>query len=317
MSEINLRHRLCGCFFLLSCILLQLACGKKVIDTQITDDDNVHINFSARASTMLLGVTDAQISEITVQRLNCPEAGEPVDYLLRVIPSEKLFVLNEQRALIEGCELRVRKLKLVWKELQVEFTTLREQQTSAQTFETVLANPSKNAFLNVVTPYKLSIAIERNIFWSMNVSYTDSRIRLFPIVAEAREANVKPLGLSISSLEDRGEVNSIWREFGLSLSCGAVQSLGTCNDYELMGLRARIVPQSDVDIGVAEQIRFQGSTNNLLFTAGLTHILGSGLRFTIALPLAHFGQKLYLILTRGQGYTVFDLQPELIPAAPQ
>ncbi|MEN9810338.1 MAG: hypothetical protein RLZZ488_1905 [Pseudomonadota bacterium] len=317
MSKIKLLHLLCGHFLLLFCLLFLLACGRKDTGNQATEDDNVHVNFVVRASTMLLGVTDAQISEITIQRLNCPVAGEPVDYQLKFIPSDKMFVLNEQRAVIEGCDLRVRKVTVIWKELQVEYSTFKEQQTSAQTFETVLANPSKNAFLNVVMPYKLSVAVERNVFWSMNVSYTDSKSILFPIVAEAREASVKPLGLSISSLEDRGVVNSIWREFGVSLSCGAVQSLGTCNAYELMGLRARIVKQSDVDIGVAEQIRFQGSTNNLLFTAGLTHLLGSGLRFTIAMPLAYFGEKLYLILTRGQGYTVFDLRPELIPAAPQ
>lgn len=155
-------------------------------------------------------------------------------------------------------------------------------------------------------PYKLGTAVERNVFWSVNVSYIDDKMRLFPIVAEAREANVKPLGLTISSLEDRGIVNSIWREFGVSLSCGAVQNLGSCNGYDLMGLTARLALQSEVDIGSAQQIRYQGGLNNLLFTAGLTHLVGSGLRFTAVMPLAYFGQKLYLIVMRGQSYTVLS-----------
>jgi len=116
-------------------------------------------------------------------------------------------------------------------------------------------------------------------------------------------------------LEDRGVVNTIWREFGISLSCGAKQTLGTCNGYDLMGLTARLVLQSDVDTGVAQQIRYQGGLSSLQFTAGLTHLVGSGLRFTIEMPLAYFGQKLFLILMKGQAYTVFAVSPELVPDA--
>ncbi len=305
------------CLLLFVCSL-SFGCGRKDAATAEEQSvDNVHVSFFVHASTMLLGVTDAQITEVTVQRSACPTDPEAVDYVLKFIPSDKMFVLNEQRSIIEGCTLQVRAIKLAWKELVVEYKLFKEQITASQTYEAVLANSSKTAFLNVSMPYKLGTAVERNVFWSVSVSYIDDKMRLFPIVAEARETNVKPLGLTISSLEDRGIVNSIWREFGVSLSCGAVQNLGSCNGYDLLGLTARIVLQSDVDIGSAQQIRYQGGLNNLLFTAGLTHLVGSGLRFTAVMPLAYFGQKLYLILIRGQGYTVFDLPAGLIPSAGQ
>jgi hypothetical protein len=277
--------------------------------------DNIHINLLVRPSTMLLGVTDAQITELTIQRSACPYDSEAMDYVIKLVPSEKLFVLNEQRAAIEGCTLQVRAMKLSWKELVVDYKVVKEQTTGSQTFEAVLANSSNSAFLNVSMPHKLGTAVERNVFWSVNVSYIDTKTRLFPIVAEARENGVKPLGLSVSSLEDRGIVNSAYREFGVSLSCGAVQSLGTCNSYELMGTTARIVLQTDVDVGSAQQIRFQGGQSQFLFTSGLTHLVGSGLRFMIVMPLAYFGQKLYLIVMRGQGYTVFGLPAGLVSPA--
>jgi hypothetical protein len=70
-------------------------------------------------------------------------------------------------------------------------------------------------------------------------------------------------------------------------------------------------------VSVAEQIRAQGKTPDLRFTAGLTHLVGSGLRFTIAVPHEWFGQKLYLIVMRGQGYSVFDVAPDKIVSQSQ
>jgi hypothetical protein len=303
-------------FLLLFLQLFSASCGQKgTAAAGEESSDNIHLNFFVHPSTMLLGVTDAQITELTVQRSACPVESEPVDYVLKLVPSEKMFVLNEQRSALEECTLQLRALKLTWKELVVDYKIIKEQTTASQTFEAVLANSSNSAFLNVTMPYKLGTAVDRNVFWSVNVSYIDTKTRLFPVVAEARESGVKSLGLTISRLEDRGIVNSTMREFGVSLSCGAVQSLGTCNSYELMGMTARIALQSDVDLSSAQQIRFHGAQSQYLFTSGLTHLVGSGLRFTVVMPLAYFGQKLYLIIMRGQGYTVFDLPAGLVSPA--
>lgn len=110
-----------GCLMLCIC-LLALGCGRKDASTaEEQSTDNVHISFFVHASTMLLGVTDAQITEVTVQRSACPADPEPLDYVLKFIPSDKMFVLNEQRSIIEGCTLQVRAIKLAWKELVVEY----------------------------------------------------------------------------------------------------------------------------------------------------------------------------------------------------
>lgn len=315
MSQVKTRKNALGKICIAVALFVAAACGRKSSTTEEQSLDNVHVNFYLHASTMLLGVSDAQVSEITVQRSGCADNADPIDYNLKIIPSEKLFVLNEQRSVLEGCVLQIRAMKLTWKDLTVEFKVSKEQLTASQTFEAVLANSSKSAFVNLSMPYKMSTAVERNVFWSVNLSYVDDKIRLFPIVAEAREPGVDSLGLAISSLEDRGVVNTIWREFGVSLSCGALQSLGTCNKYDLLGLTARLVLQKDIDLGVAQQIRYQGGLNDLLFTAGLTHLVGSGVRFTMAMPVAYFGQKLYLVVMRGQGYAVFDVQPGTVPSA--
>lgn len=304
--------------WILPCLALLLtSCGKKATTTEDEVGDTLHLSFSVHASTMLLGVTDAVISEITVQRLKCPLDSEPTDYILSAVQAEKNFVLNEKRSTLEGCSLRVRNVKLKWKDLTASFDALKDTNTDSSTTETVLANSSKTAFLNVVIPTKVGVAVDKNLFWPMNISYIDNKSRLFPIVAEAREPGVPSLGLSVSRLEDRGVVNSIWREFGVSLSCGGPQTLGTCQGSDLMGLTARLVLQSDVDSTVAEQIRYQGGVNNLLFTAGLTHLVGSGLRFTLNSPTAYFGQRMYLIIMKGQRYTMFEVLPESVPTANQ
>jgi hypothetical protein len=307
MSKINPSPPSLLIFLLMVLQLIAAACGQKDKAADESSADNVHVNLFVRPSTMLLGVTDAQITELTIQRSACPNDAEPLDYVLQLVSGEKMFVLNEQRSVLEECTLQLRALKLKWKGLTVGYKLIKEQTTASQTFEAVLANSSNSAFLNISMPYKIGTAVDRNIFWSVNVSYIDTKTRLFPIAAEARENGVKPLGLTVSSLEDRGILNSTLREFGVSLSCGAEQNLGTCNSYELMGMTARIALQSDVDTGSAQQIRFHGSALQNLFTSGLTHLVGSGLRFTVVMPLAYFGQKLYLILMNGQGYTVFDL----------
>jgi hypothetical protein len=297
--------------------LFAISCGKKAVSESSEPSETLHVHFSIHASTMLLGVTDAQVSEITVQRFNCPDASEATDYVLSLVQAEKSFVLNEAREVLEGCSLKIRNIKLKWKELTASFDSLKENATGSGTSETVLANSSKSAFLNVITPAKVGMAVEKNLFWPMNISYIDSKIRLFPVVAEAREPNVASLGLSVSTLEDRGVVNSIWREFGISISCGGAQTFGTCNGSNLMGLTARFVLKSDIDLGVASQIRYQGGLNDLLFTSGVTHLVGSGLRFTLNMPTAYFGQQLYLVLMKGQSYTVFEVLPELVPTANQ
>lgn len=298
-------------------LCISFACGSKVSSDEEDDSETLHLSFSLHASTMLLGVTDALVSELTLQRFNCPTDPEPIDYGLNLVQADKVFVLNERRDVLEGCSLRVRNVKLNWKELTVVFTSIKDSSTSSGTIETVLANSSKTAFLNVVIPSKVGEAVDKNLFWPMVMSYVDSKSRLFPVVVEARETGVASLGLSISRLEDRGVVNSIWREFGVSLSCGGPQTLGTCNGSDLMGLTARLVLQSDVDTSVAEQIRYQGGIDQLLFKAGLTHLVGSGLRFTLNAPISYFGQRMYLILMKGQRYTVFEVAPELVPTANQ
>jgi hypothetical protein len=298
-------------------LCLKLGCGKKSSEADSESSQTLHLSLSVRPSTMLLGVNDASISELTVQRYNCPSSAEQTDYVLAPVEADKTFVLNEERTILEGCSLRVRNVKIKWKELTVSFSAVKDATTAAATTETVLANPSQSAFLNVVMPAKVGVAVDKNLFWSMNLSYIDNKTRLFPVVAEAREPGVAALGLTISRLEDRGTVNTIWREFGVSLSCGAPQTFGTCNDLDLMGIKARFVLQKDVDTGVAAQIRYQGGLNDLQFTSALTHIVGSGLRFTLNMPVSYFGQPLFLILMKDQSYTVFAVAPGSIPTANQ
>jgi len=292
-------------------------CGKKANTEESESLETLHLSVTVRASTMLLGVSDAAISEITLQRFNCPSSSEPIDYVLNLVEADKAFVLNEERSVLEGCSLKVRNVKIKWKELTASFDAVKGATTAAGTSETVLSNSSKSAFLNAVLPAKVGVAVEKNLFWSLNVSYVDNKSRLFPVVAEAREPEVASLGLSVSRLEDRGVVNTIWREFGVSLSCGAAQTFGTCNGIDLMGVKARFVLQSDVDTGVAAQIRYQGGLNDLQFTSALTHLVGSGLRFTLNMPVGNFGQPVYLILMRGQSYSVFAVAPESVPTANQ
>lgn len=314
MSQIksSLSHKKKFLFIFLPFILN--GCGQKKSEADIPNSENIHVNFSLQISTLLLGVSDAQITEMTIQKSQCPDASEPLDYQLKFIPSNKNFVLNEQRSFIEGCTLQIRGIKVAWKELTVEYKLLNEVNTAAKSYEAVLSNSSQSSFIYVTMPTQVGTAIERDVFWSLNVSYLDAKSRLFPVVAEAREPGVEPLGLAISALEDRGVVNSIWRELGISLACIGAQSFGTCNQYGLIGLTARIVLQSQVDKSVAQQIRYQGALNDLLFTSGLTHLAGSGLRFTLEMPTSVFGQPLYLIVMRGQGYSVFELPPGLIPS---
>ncbi|MEN9529094.1 MAG: hypothetical protein RI932_967 [Pseudomonadota bacterium] len=303
--------------FIAGMLVLFPGCGKKSAGGESESNETLHLSLSARASTMLLGVTDAAVSEITLQRFNCPSSPEPTDYVLGLVQADKTFVLNEERSILEGCSLKVRNVKVKWKELTASFDAIKDNLTTSGTSETVLANASKSAFLNVVLPAKVGVAVDKNLFWSLNISYVDNKTRLFPLVAEAREPEVASLGLSVSRLEDRGVANSIWREFGISLSCAAPQAFGTCNGIDLMGVRARFVLQADVDTSVAAQIRYQGGLNDLQFTSALTHLVGSGLRFTLNMPVGYFGQRLYLIVMRGQSYSVFAVAPELVPTANQ
>jgi len=295
-----------------------LSCGRGTVAEEATTDEMVHVNLAIHASTLLLGVSDAVVSDIVVRRLECPGAEEPLDYKLQLIPSEKIFVLNEQRKAIEGCQLQLQEVTVAWKELSVVFNVIGEQKLTAEgLYEGRLENSSRSASLYFSMPGRVSAGTPRDIFWSVNVAYSDSKSQPFPNIAQAREEGTDSLALSLSQFEDRGVLNSIWREFGVTLSCTGAHALGVCNGYELLGTTARLVLQSGLDVSVAEQIRAQGKTPDLRFTAGLTHLVGSGLRFTIAVPHEWFGQKLYLIVMRGQGYSVFDVAPDKIVSQSQ
>lgn len=293
------------------------SCGNNEASKTSLLNSKVHLNFYIHQTTMLLGVSDASVSEITIQRFNCPEEPSTFDYTLNFIDSEKVFILNEEQKMVEGCSLRVTKVKAVWKERIYEFALLNEVFTSVGTVETVLANSSKTAFLNSVLPAKLGFALDRDFSLPLTLSYIDTQSRQFPLVATSREPGVTELGLTISRLEDRGVVNNSWREFGVSLSCAGPYELGFCNGIETQGLTARLALKSDVDINDAEQIRFHGGLASNLFRSGLTHLIGSGLRFTLNTPTEYYGRSMYLILMKGKRYSVFEVAPDLVAAANQ
>lgn len=303
-------------FFSFGWLLFLSACGTAPTEEQAKDDDEIlHVNLSPRASTMLFDSADAQISEIKIQRFSCPDGSEPVDYTLRQVAAEKVFILNEKRTVLVGCSLRLRGMTLTLNRIVVSFDAIKDQMTTAGTSETILANSGRTTFLNSVVPSKIPSGAEKNIFWPLIVSYVDTKTRLFPLEVEAREPGVAGLGMVISRLEDRGTVNGVWREFGVSLSCLAPQLLGSCNSISFAGMTARFALQSDVDLGDAQKIRAQGGLFDQLFTAGLTHYVGSGLRFTLTTPLAFFGQPLYLIVMKGQSYSVFSVAAGSVPSA--
>ncbi|MEY4064493.1 MAG: hypothetical protein RIR26_701 [Pseudomonadota bacterium] len=315
-KKMKIEFKVVAVFSALSVFHFATSCGqKKTTSGAAETPETLHVNLSVHPSTMLLGAPDTLISEVTIQRFSCPDASDPVDYSLKQVQSEKVFVLNESRAVLEGCSLRIRSIKLTSGKLTFKFDAAKDQFTAVGTSETVLSNSAQNAFLNAVIPTKVPLASEKNIFWPLMVSAVDSTERLFPLMVEAREAGVPSLGLSVSHINDRGTLNTTWREFGVALSCGAPSALGSCNGQLLRGMTARMVLQSDVDLGSADQIRLRGSLNDFLFTAGLSHLLGSGLRFTLTLPLSQFGQPQYLIVMKGRSYSVFKVLPDSVPSA--